>query len=139
MGFFPNIRYNIARRRTLFQLLVIAPLGLFLKLYSPPGSWVHDSGAGVLYEIFWIYLFFIVWPGRLAIHRVPVGVFVGTCVLEVSQLVETPFLESLRSSFVGVSLIGETFAWWDFPHYAAGCLIGWLGLRLSVMNERDFI
>ena len=139
MGFFSNIRYNTFRKRVLFQLLIIAPLGFFFKLYTPLGSWFRDYGAGVLYEVFWIYLFFLVWPGKSAIRRIPIWVFVVTCMLEILQLIEMPFLELIRSSFIGRSLIGDTFAWWDFPYYVVGCLAGWLGLRLSVMKERDLV
>jgi hypothetical protein len=24
---------------------------------------------------------------------------------------------------------GSVFVWWDFPHYAIGCGLGWLGLH----------
>ena len=39
------------------------------------------------------------------------------------------FLERIRSNFWGSALIGTTFVWWDFPHYAIGCAVGWLLIR----------
>jgi hypothetical protein len=49
-----------------------------------------------------------------------------TCILEVLQCWHPPFLESIRSTRIGVTLIGNSFAWLDFPHYLAGSLIAYL-------------
>jgi hypothetical protein len=38
-------------------------------------------------------------------------------------------LERFRATFLGATLIGVTFAWWDFPHYTLGSLVGRLWLR----------
>ncbi|MDJ0588654.1 MAG: hypothetical protein QNJ72_01490 [Pleurocapsa sp. MO_226.B13] len=31
----------------------------------------------------------------------------------------------MRSHLIWKLLLGAGFAWWDFPHYALGSLIGW--------------
>ena len=61
---------------------------------------------------------------------IPLWVFIVTCAIEVAQLwfflVPTP----IRSSLIWRLLLGSSFAWWDFPHYALGSILGWLWLRL---------
>jgi hypothetical protein len=45
------------------------------------------------------------------------------------QLWHPPFLTAIRATFIGKLLLGTTFAWWDFPHYLLGCVLGWLWLQ----------
>jgi hypothetical protein len=61
--------------------------------------------------------------------QIPLWVFSITCVLEFMQLWHPPVLQQFRATFLGRMLIGTTFSWWDFPHYAVGCLLGWFWLR----------
>ena len=116
----------------LFTLLLIAitvPLGFGLKYYSGPGSvWCNLYGAAMLYEVFWCLAAFLVFPFRNAIVPITVTVFSVTCGLEFLQLWHHPFLEAVRSTHLGVWLIGNGFDWRDFPHYIAGSLLGWLVL-----------
>jgi len=121
------------RNYALYPLLIVTPLGFLFKLYAGPGNrWFNDYGAGLLYELFWILVFFMAFPGRKSADRIPPWVFVVTSALECLQLCHTPLLEKIRSTFVGKTLIGTNFVGWDFPHYAAGCLLGWLYLRWIV-------
>jgi len=118
------------RRYIIISLLLVTPTGFLFKFYSGPGQWwFNNYGAGLLYEIFWILVFFFIFPGKKSAHHIPVWVFVITSALEFLQLFHPPVLEKIRSCFLGKALIGTTFVWWDFPHYAAGCIIGWLYLR----------
>jgi len=72
---------------------------------------------------------FALLPRKKLINKIPLWVFIITCALEVLQLWHPKFLEMIRSSFIGSALIGTTFSWLDFPHYAIGCFIGWQWLR----------
>ena len=120
-----------ARKKILISLLIVTPMGFLFKLYCGPAQgWFRNYGAGVLYEIFWCLLFFYFWPRKEMITRIAVGVLLVTCFLEILQLWHPWFLEQIHSSFFGSALIGSTFVWWDFPHYALGCYIGWLWMRL---------
>ena len=117
----PKLRWRI-----FLSLLIVVPVGFAFKLYSGPGSfWFQNYGAGVLYEIFWILVFFGIWPNKESVVVIPVSVFAGTCFLEILQLWNPPLLASFRSTFLGRTLIGTTFVIWDFPHYMLGCLLGW--------------
>ena len=101
--------------------------------------WFRDYGGGVLYEIFWCLALFLFWPRKRNITKIALGVFAITCFLEVLQLWHPSFLQHIRSTFVGRTLIGTTFVWWDFPHYVLGCFIGWLWMKGIVrkIGEED--
>lgn len=123
------LKISTIRLLTMFSLLIITPLGFLSKAYyGPLKEWVNDSGGDILYEIFWCLFFFLLLPNRKAINTIPLWVFAVTCIIEFLQLWETPLLDAIRATFIGRTLLGTTFVLWDFPHYALGCIIGWLWL-----------
>jgi hypothetical protein len=114
---------------TLVSLLVIVPVGFYSKFYTgPAASWVNNSLSGVFYEIFWCLLIFL-FGGEGKPWIIAASVLVATCLLEFLQLWHPPFLEFMRSYFIGRAVLGTSFAWSDFPYYFLGCGIGWLWLR----------
>lgn len=118
------------RLLTIVSLLIITPLGFLSKeYYGPWKEWVNDSSGDILYEIFWCLFFFLFILNRKAITSIPLGVFIVTCLIEFLQLWKNPFLDAIRATFLGRTFLGTTFVWWDFPHYALGCILGWLWLR----------
>jgi hypothetical protein len=126
-------RLHNIRKYCVFSLLLVTPVGFGLKLYNGPAQWwFNNYGAGLLYEIFWILVIFFIFPSKKLIFKIPAWVFIITCVLEIMQLWNPFILDAVRSSFIGRALIGTTFAWWDFAHYAIGCFLGWLWLRWLV-------
>lgn len=121
-------RFPISKKRawTLTSLLIVVPIGFYSKFYAGPAAhWVNNSLSGVLYEIFWCLLIFLLLgdgnPGAIALPVLAV-----TCLLEFLQLWHPPFLEFLRSYFIGRTILGSSFTWSDFPYYFLGCGIGWL-------------
>ena len=112
--------------RTAATLAVLTPVGFATKFYHGPFDWwFHNYGGAIAYEMFWIVFFSFVFsshPPRVA----AVWVFAVTCALEVTQLWHPPFLQWIRSFFIGRALIGNGFDWWDFPYYAVGSFFGWL-------------
>lgn len=112
------------------SLLIVIGMGFFFKFYNGFGrQWLNNYGAAVFYEIFWCLFAFLFVKGRKAIIQISLWVFAITCILEFLQLWHPPVLEQMRSTLVGRLLLGSTFSWWDFPHYAIGCILGWLWLR----------
>lgn len=103
-------------------LAIVTPLGFATKLYAGPGAvWVSGYAGGFFYVLFWVFLVLAIAP-RSSPPAVAVGVLAVTSVLEVLQLWKPPFLQGIRSSFLGHALIGSTFSVWDFPVYAlAAC------------------
>ena len=63
---------------------------------------------------------FLVVSRRKLTTRIAVGVLLVTCVLESLQLWHRPWLQAIRSTFLGASLLGTSFSWWDFPAYVVG-------------------
>ena len=110
---------------------IVVAMGLGLKWYTGPGrDFVNNWGpASVAYELLFMLLAFACVPKRRAIGRIAIGVFVGTCLIEFSQLLQWDWLNQLRSYSVARLVLGSSFSWWDFPAYAVGCLLGVLLLR----------
>ena len=124
------MRLQKLRFLTIASLIIVTPLGFLSKFYRGPLDWwFNDYGGAILYEIFWCLFFFLLIPKRQAIAKISIWVFIVTCILEILQLWHPPFLQAIRATFWGRTLLGTTFVWWDFPHYAIGCAIGWLWLQ----------
>ncbi|NJL57328.1 DUF2809 domain-containing protein [bacterium] len=128
--------HHTYRRIVLIALVATVPIGFACKYYQGwLDWWWNDYGAAIFYEIFWILL--AVWllprtkPGAIALW-----VFAITCVLEILQLWHPAWLQAVRATLVGRLLLGTTFSWWDFPHYAIGCALPWWGLR-SLRHHPD--
>jgi hypothetical protein len=119
------------RARLLLALVLVVPAGFATKFYSGPGQEAANNYlGGVLYEVFWVWFVLLLRP-RWPAWRVGAGVLLATSVLEAMQLWHPPVLEAIRATFLGRTLIGTTFSWWDFPCYLAGCAVGtWTANRL---------
>ncbi len=110
-------------------LLIIVPFGFYTKLYSgPEHEWVNNKAGGILYEIFWCLVFYILLPKSKPL-KIVVWVFSITCLLEFTQFLNYEFLEIIRSNFIGQTLIGNSFSWSDFQYYFIGSLIGYFILK----------
>jgi len=108
---------------TIISIALIIPAGIYSKFYSGPAAgWVNNYLGGILYVVFWCLVTFLCtklrWPWRVAIC-----VGITTSILEILQLWHPPFLETIRSTFIGATLLGTTFTWLDFPYYVAGSII----------------
>ncbi len=129
----------ISRQRllTLLFLFVVVPIGFLTKFYSGPAQhWISDSFGGLLYEIFWCLAVFFIFPKSKPLI-VALAVFTVTCILEFMQLWHPPFLEVIRSNFIGRTILGNAFTWFDFPYYLAGSVMGFGILKfISKLKER---
>jgi ascorbate-specific PTS system EIIC-type component UlaA len=131
--------YIIRNKRskwTLTAIVLIVPLGFYSKFYSGPAAgWVNNSLGGVLYVIFWCLLFSLVFY-RVKNWKIVTGVFAVTCILEFLQLWHPPFLEAARDTFIGVTLLGNSFSWPDLAYYLAGSLMAW-GLLVLLLGKES--
>lgn len=125
------------RRITLSLLIVVPLLGLAFRAYRGPLQNVvnHYGPASVCYTVFFVLLFFFLFPRPAAILPIAIGVLVWTCLVEFSQLWHPAWLESIRATVVGRLLLGNSFSWWDFPAYFLGCVVGWLLCRSLAGSE----
>ena len=125
------------RIRLLLSLAVIVPLGFYTKLgYRGPGEeWVRGSSGGAFYVVFWCLLAALLAP---RVRPVPIclAVLAATCGVEFLQLWHPPALQWARSTFVGRTILGDTFQWDDFPPYFLGSALAWLWLRALKGSRR---
>ncbi|MBN2011380.1 DUF2809 domain-containing protein [candidate division KSB1 bacterium] len=114
---------------TCISILIIVPVGFYSKFYNGPAQdWVNNSLGGVFYEIFWCLVLYLVAP-KLQPRLNALIIFLVTCVLEIMQLWHPLFLETIRATFIGATVLGSSFTWTDFPYYIIGSLLGWLWLH----------
>ena len=113
-----------ARRASALLALCAALLGVASKFYTGfAADWVHYHAGGALYEIVWIGFFASLLPHTRPWH-IPLAVLFATTLIELLQLWHPPFLQTIRATFIGHALLGNTFSWWDFPHYIIGSSLG---------------
>lgn len=114
----------------LISLLILTPCGFYTKFYSGPyQSWVADSLSGVLYVIFWC-LVLKLSRQQCNDFKIASLVLLLTIGLEFLQLWHPPVLEALRRNFIGRTILGNSFSWFDLPYYVLGSGIGYGWLKL---------
>ena len=125
------------RIKILICLLIITPVGFLIWRYyrGTPDNWARFYSPDVLYVIFWSLIFFFFWPSRANIVRIPVIVFLMTCILEFLQLWRPAYLESFRATLVGAALLGRSFSWVQFPFYVLGLSVSILILVILSNNQ----
>jgi hypothetical protein len=116
-------------RWTLLSIFLVVPAGFYSKFYKGPVEfWVNNSLGGVLYVIFWCLTIFLFY-GKGKPWIIAVVVLTVTCILEFLQLWHPPFLEFIRDYFLGKTVLGTSFTWYDFPYYFLGSIIGWFWIK----------
>ena len=135
-----KLQINPAHKTVLKKLLLIIFIvvcGLSTKFYSGPfADWVNDSAGGVFYVVFWCLLINLLRRG-LSPGGITITVLLITSLLEFLQLWHPPFLEWIRSSFTGRTLIGTTFNPTDFIYYIIGSLLGYWILRIQAVKNGE--
>ena len=112
---------------TIIAVVIITIIGFGSKFYNGPlNDWVNNSLSGMFYVIFWCLLIFLVYKSPIKIAHI---VFLVTTILEFMQLWHPPILEKIRSTFIGRTLIGNSFVWTDIIYYLIGCIIAYLFLN----------
>lgn len=125
----------------LLAIIIVTPLGFASKFYNGYlASWFNNSFGGLLYEIFWCLVIAFVFI-KLNEKIIAVGVFIVTSFLEFLQLWHPHFLEVLKSTFLGRTILGNTFVPSDFFYYLIGSLAGWFILNrlknLQIPNRHN--
>jgi hypothetical protein len=113
----------VKKRIRVFLYLVIAGLlgfGIWRYYRGTAENWVRFYLPDILYVVFWSLIFYFVWPSRANIVRIPVIVFIATCILEFLQLCKPAFLQQLRATLIGAAILGTDFIWLQFLFYALG-------------------
>ena len=115
--------------KTLVLIVLIAALGFLAKLIPNGGAiWISNHLAGLFYVTELSLILFLFFYEHFIFLLVLVA-FLLTSLVEFTQYWHPDFLEPMRSSFIGHTIIGSTFSWLDFPWYVGGAILGWLLLR----------
>lgn len=130
-------RQRAYRVRLAAAAAALVPLGIATKLYAGPGQpWVAGHAGGFVYVMFWTLLLLAARPS-LRPAAAAWGVLAATSLLEALQLWQPPALQAVRGTFLGHALLGSTFAWSDFPHYAVGAAAAVVAAR-ALLPRPDF-
>lgn len=114
---------------TVVLIVIVAALGVLSKILpSGTESWVSNHLAGAFYVVELALVLHLIFPDHLSIVLV-LAAFLLTSLVEFFQNWHPAFLEPVRDSFVGHTILGSTFSWLDFPWYVAGAFIAWLLLQ----------
>jgi len=131
------IIFTKQRIKILVCLAVITPMGFLMwRCYrGPADNWVRFYVPDVLYVIFWSLVFFFFRPKKANVVRIPVIVFIATCILEFLQLWQPEFLQRFRATIIGAALIGTDFVWLQFPYYVLGAVLSVFLLAMLANQE----
>jgi Protein of unknown function (DUF2809) len=127
-------RYRIA---LLIGMILIIPLGYGVRFATGLGSpEFQDIFGSIAYQVLLMFVFAFFYP-RTNLVKVAIGVFIVSSAIEFLQLWQVPWLQTIRATWAGRVLLGNTFLWSDFPPYAIGAFLGWIclkGLRRKLMD-----
>jgi len=78
-------------------------------------------------DALWALMVFFGWgflKPRASTRVLAILAFATSCVVELSQLYQAPWLDDLRSTTMGHLVLGTTFSWFDIAAYVVGVLVG---------------
>lgn len=120
--------------KTIVLIVIITALGFSTKLVPHvEAPWLSNQLAGLFYVTELSLILYLFFPEHFIILLV-IAAFLLTSLVEFMQLWHPAFLEPIRSSFLGHTIIGSTFSWLDFPWYVGGAVLGWLLLKWIKKN-----
>ena len=123
------------RRRLLFLLLAVLTIGVGLAVHiygeAVPRAF-RDKLGDALWAAMMTWFVAAAIPSAKATTRAAVSI--GICfAVELSQLIHTPWLESVRDTTLGSLVLGSGFDAADLAAYAVGVLaVTTLGARMSL-------
>ena len=110
-------------------MIIVAALGVLAKAFpTDEAIWISNHLAGTFYVVELSLILYLIFPDHLTFSLVAVS-FLLTSLVEFFQNWHPGFLEPVRASFIGHTILGSTFSWLDFPWYLAGAFLGWLLLQ----------
>lgn len=108
-------------------IFVVILVGLASRRYP----WLFPEFMGKYPgDALWALMVFLGWgiifPG-ISTRKLAVYALATSYVDEFSQLYHAPWIDSIRSTFLGHIILGSEFMWFDFAAYAIGIFVGVLG------------
>jgi uncharacterized protein DUF2809 len=105
-------------------LVAVIALGLASRRFpslSPASLGKYPGDA------FWALMVFLGWgflKPRASTRHLATFALVIACLIELSQLYHTPWLDSVRGTTLGRLVLGSVFSWFDIAAYAVGVVLG---------------
>lgn len=125
----------MASKRVIYFILIgiIIVLGLLSRKFSIIPLWVGDVlWATMIYFMLRFFLF------SAAIPKIVLISLIISYAIEFSQLYKAEWIDSLRHTFPGRMILGETFFWGDLVSYTAGIFIGvFIDLAIKTPNRKS--
>ena len=118
----------------LIVLVIVAGLASRRFAFVVPkflGKYPGDSLWALMVYLGWSFLRPRSPPWVLAIYA-----FGTSCLVEISQLYQAPWLNELRATAAGHLVLGSAFSWWDISAYAIGVGLGVALDRLLFHRQR---
>src|SRR6056297_2709085 len=121
--------------KVIILIFIVGALGITAKLVPfAEGTWISHNLSGLFYVTELCLILYLIFPDHSSVVLALAG-FLITSLLEIMQLWNPDFLEWVRSSFVGRSILGSTFSWLDYPYYLGGAILGVILLNLVRRKE----
>lgn len=99
--------------------LVVIPLGLLTRADLPLPDIVARYGGDTLYATLIYFLLAWIWPRERG-WAIAVGAWSACLVIELSQLIDSAWLNAVRATLPGRLVLGAGFLWSDLLCYAVG-------------------
>ena len=118
-----KVFYQRKRLPIAFLLLGVIVLGLASRkvpyLLETFGKYPGDALWALAVFLGWMFLF-----PRKSTWDLAGLAFATSCLVEISQLYQAPWINSIRATTLGHLVLGTTFSWRDILAYGIGTLIG---------------
>ena len=110
------------RRLVAVALAAVVALGLLSRRFPWPGMLAEHTGDA-LYATAAFGLFALFAPAART-RTLGLAAFGFATAIEIAQLLDWPWLQTLRSHRLGALLLGQGFQWADLVAYAVGAGLG---------------
>jgi len=117
---------NHPHRKRLLTAFFLA-LTIAVGLASRKIPWALETFGKYPGDALWALAVFFGWMflfPRKSVWNIAAVAFALSCLVEVSQLYQAPWLNDIRKTTLGHLVLGSTFSWWDIVAYGVGILLG---------------
>ncbi|MEP6748818.1 MAG: DUF2809 domain-containing protein [Bacteroidota bacterium] len=119
---------NYKNRRVVYFILFLLVIPLGLSTRKEPQwyfSFMADYGGDILWSTMFFLLFRCFWPQE-PLWKIALYTYSFSVAIEISQLYQAPWINSIRHTFLGSMLLGFSFSWSDILCYLVGTVAGLL-------------
>ena len=124
------------RLTNLLLVGITIPVGLWtrsLKVHYPT---LGDMLGDALYATMVFFLAGVIFPRWTVFKRAAVALIFAFCI-EFTQLYHRPWIDEIRSTSLGATILGYTFAWQDLICYTLGVVLGVMTASLLARTAKN--